>query len=892
MEVDAVQQRRIMVDDPVNPWQLADQMRLLEQYPHARNAAREWTKADGLETPLTIGQHRALMGQRARHLLKCFADRLWGMDLQYLCPDGKELKALHDKLSAAHRQQRHRHYPEDIDNVPGYGDPDARGFSPYYHDDGAGGRSQAYGSRIGTLAARKRTDHGSPRESSSTADGFANRSRAGTRARQNVSMKQTKGGDRLALRKSLSTDSAGWEPGRALGQNGRVIHSHARPQSRGSARSRDTDVTELDGHWEGEAEEESPGTHYAAGPRTGGMRRPGGKRGKRRRGKRRTSAMSDASTNAGTEAGMTGATTDVEGSSSSGESYSEKSYDVMEQESTLEKLKDLVEIREDEVANVKLALREEIARVKTGRARAPVRDLIAEFTQRQSCARLAGEQAAEEEEEEEKGPPPPPSDGDSSGGQSREAIEDDTFGEHQLSFDVEVPGMQSEHSGEAEELFTPFSLPSASSLIRSQSSLSKTPSTLSRFALSASPLTQAAGDRRVVEAATKSIFTKLVRKGHEASVKVKTVTELKEKVKKEEKQGSMLDAIQKEEAKVKDARERELQSARMLATLVKAEHDKLGKRLADCEKQLRSMATGLTKDRREALLIPKEAIDPEDPRHAEGMDAGQRERRYLQLGLLVAVQSIALEVLKAEGKYQNLEVLQEQIRLAEARLEKLWQEQQAQLERNSGWRSQLTKQKYALQEVEEDRIATLVAGYKTQQQRDTKARKAHARTQCEIQVMNDFVELRARALAKQERLLRREVGNYESIITNIDKFNAVTETELCCKDCLMILKNPHLLIPCGHSVCKACVPRVMKGRDPVCPDCGVLLTERPVPNTRLEAILNRWYATGTSQQDDSWEILTDTYRAMKRIRKTLDKWEPAPYGIFLSPQQGPKSPQK
>merc|ERR1712038_559791 len=74
------------------------------------------------------------------------------------------------------------------------------------------------------------------------------------------------------------------------------------------------------------------------------------------------------------------------------------------------------------------------------------------------------------------------------------------------------------------------------------------------------------------------------------------------------------------------------------------------------------------------------------------------------------------------------------------------------------------------------------------------------------------------------KLKEQSVGN---MVSKLDTCISSTEGHLQCFKCIELFTDPVLLVPCGHALCRTCVPG-----DGRCPDC-----ERQFSQTVPAAIL-------------------------------------------------------
>ena len=101
---------------------------------------------------------------------------------------------------------------------------------------------------------------------------------------------------------------------------------------------------------------------------------------------------------------------------------------------------------------------------------------------------------------------------------------------------------------------------------------------------------------------------------------------------------------------------------------------------------------------------------------------------------------------------------------------------------------------------------------------------------------------------KLAKLKEQAVGNlWQKLNTCIQS----TEGNLQCYKCIEIAKEPVVLVPCGHLLCKGCVPN-----DRICPDCGGAFRER-VPVSFVNDLANKHEfnkdALSAFKNDKTWE---------------------------------------
>mmetsp|Transcript_28900 Transcript_28900/g.27803 ORF Transcript_28900/g.27803 Transcript_28900/m.27803 type:complete len:106 (+) Transcript_28900:232-549(+) len=73
----------------------------------------------------------------------------------------------------------------------------------------------------------------------------------------------------------------------------------------------------------------------------------------------------------------------------------------------------------------------------------------------------------------------------------------------------------------------------------------------------------------------------------------------------------------------------------------------------------------------------------------------------------------------------------------------------------------------------------------------------------------DFSEIDQKI--KIAQLKEEKINN---LLSKLDHVMKSTESNLSCYSCMNLVSEPAILIPCGHSFCKACVKQTNK-----CPEC-------------------------------------------------------------------------
>lgn len=79
-----------------------------------------------------------------------------------------------------------------------------------------------------------------------------------------------------------------------------------------------------------------------------------------------------------------------------------------------------------------------------------------------------------------------------------------------------------------------------------------------------------------------------------------------------------------------------------------------------------------------------------------------------------------------------------------------------------------------------------------------------------------------------------------------------------CPSCLNVFETPHLLVPCGHTLCAKCITHTKDGV-PYCQQCGDFDARTFVPNRVVDSIAVR-YQVRSSYVGQLKYVLRELYK--------------------------------
>ena len=247
----------------------------------------------------------------------------------------------------------------------------------------------------------------------------------------------------------------------------------------------------------------------------------------------------------------------------------------------------------------------------------------------------------------------------------------------------------------------------------------------------------------------------------------------------------------------------------------------------------------------------------------------------LKEGMRCALEKDFIATLQAKGEYVNVSVLQQRILMHESKIEELKKRSEDTLAQLETTKASLRSEEYLLQDLQEEKLNTLIAEYKKQQLRDAKAKKTNAEVQCRITVVDFEQEARLKAINRRETLLRSEANNFRAMLNNLRAFHTTAETDITCRACFNQFEEPVSLYPCGHTMCLRCVAGATTDGILRCADCGNASTEAPVPNHSLALLLYQWLDPRSGVKDVD-EVIREASEDLDSVSASLEKWKKSP----------------
>ena len=106
-------------------------------------------------------------------------------------------------------------------------------------------------------------------------------------------------------------------------------------------------------------------------------------------------------------------------------------------------------------------------------------------------------------------------------------------------------------------------------------------------------------------------------------------------------------------------------------------------------------------------------------------------------------------------------------------------------------------------------------------------------------------------IESQIRIAKLKEGAVGNLWQKLNTCIQSTEGNLQCFKCIEIATEPVVLIPCGHLMCKGCVPN-----DRICPDCSTPFTQK-VSTSFVKDLINKHEfskdALSAFKNDKTWE---------------------------------------